>query len=217
MQGSSYAKNRLLFNKARKHLVGGVNSTVRAFNYVGGQPLLIQRSKGSKVYDYDDNSYIDYVLSFGALILGHGYPAVVRRVKESVGYGFSFGATNSGEVELARLIKEAIPFIDKLRFTNSGTESVMGALRLARGYTGRKKIIKFVNSYHGHADYLLAESGSGLATLGIPQSAGGLTDFIKHTIVIDYGDKDLVDNVFRKYPWQIAAVIVEPVKSIFPK
>ena len=203
--------NSKLFSETQKHLVGGVNSPVRAFNYVGGDPLVVKNGRGSKIYDYDGNEYIDYVLSWGSLILGHAFPEVVNTVKETVSGGLSFGTTNIKEVELARLIKRAMPFVEKIRFVNSGTEAVMGAVRLARGYTGRDKIIKFEHSYHGHADYLLVSGGSGLATLGIPQSLGIPRDFIKHTIVIPYGDHIRLDRIFERYGKEIAAVLVEPV------
>lgn len=203
--------NSKLFIEAQKYLVGGVNSPVRAFNYVGGEPLLIKNGRGSKVYDYDGKEYIDYVLSWGSLILGHAFPEVVNKVKTAVDSGLSFGTTNTGEIELAKLMRRAIPFIERIRFVNSGTEAVMGAVRLARGYTGRNKIIKFEHSYHGHADYLLASAGSGLASLNIPQSLGVPSDFIKHTLVLPYGDTAQLDKIFKKYGKEIAAVLVEPV------
>ncbi|MFC1708621.1 glutamate-1-semialdehyde 2,1-aminomutase [Candidatus Omnitrophota bacterium] len=207
----AYTANKLLFKQAEKYLVGGVNSPVRSFSYVGGNPLLIKKGKGSKISDYDGNTYIDYVLSYGALILGHAYPKVVESLKKAAENGFSFGATNLGEIKLAELIREAIPSIEKIRFVNSGTEAVMGAVRLARGYTGRDKVVKFRNAYHGHADYFLTKGGSGLASLGIPLSRGVPKDFIKHTIIADYGDQNLVERIFKKYGSQIAAVVVEPV------
>jgi glutamate-1-semialdehyde 2,1-aminomutase len=203
-------KNLNLFKQAKKYLVAGVDSPVRSFSYVGGEPLVIKSAKGSRIFDYNGYSFIDYSLSFGAIILGHSHPAVVTAVKKKVGAGFSFGATNKTEIELAREIVNTIPFIKKIRFVNSGTEAVMGALRLARGYTKRDKILKFQHSYHGHADYLLVNSGSGLATLGIPASSGVPKDFIKHTIVAPYGDINYVKNIFKKYGKEIAAVIVEP-------
>ncbi len=203
--------NSKLFKEAKKYLVGGVNSPVRAFNYVGGDPLLIKRGQGSKVYDYDGKEYIDYVLSWGSLILGHAFPGVIDMVKDTADSGLSFGTTNIKEIELAKLMRRAIPFIDKIRFVNSGTEAVMGAVRLARGYTGRGKIIKFQHSYHGHADYLLAAAGSGLASLNIAQSLGVPGDFIKHTLVLPYGDTARLDKIFNKYRKEIAAVLVEPV------
>ncbi len=203
--------NLNLFAQARKYLVAGVDSPVRSFSYLGGEPLVIKRARGPRIFDYDGNSFIDYSLSFGALILGHSYPAVVAEVKRALSSGFSFGATNKTEIALAQEIVKSIPFIKKIRFTNSGTEAVMGALRLARGYTKRDKILKFQHSYHGHADYLLVNSGSGLATLGIGLSAGVPKDFIKHTLVAPYGDINYLKNIFKKFGKEIAAVIVEPL------
>lgn len=203
-------KGRDLFKQAKKYLVAGVDSPARGFSYVGGDPPVIKSAKGSRIFDYNGNSFIDYSLSFGAIILGHSHPAVVAGVKKKISAGFSFGATNKTEIELAREIVHSIPFIKKIRFVNSGTEAVMGALRLARGYTKRDKILKFQHAYHGHADYLLVNAGSGLATMGIPSSAGVPGDFIKHTIVAAYGDTNYVKNIFKKYGKEIAAVIVEP-------
>ena len=203
--------NSKIFTEARKYLVGGVNSPVRAFNYVGGDPLIIKKGRGSRVYDHDGNEYIDYVLSWGSLILGHAFPDLVRAVRSAAGDGLSFGATNIKEVELAKLIHGAIPFVEKIRFVNSGTEAVMGAVRLARGHTGREKIVKFENSYHGHADYLLVSGGSGLATLKIPQSLGVPRSFIKDTIVLPYCDLQKLEETFKRYGNEIAAVLVEPV------
>ena len=172
----------MTIKEAKKHLVGGVNSPIRSFKYVGRDPILIKKGKLARVYDYDANSYIDYVLSYGALILGHAYPSIVKEVKSALGNGFSFGATNLKEVELARLIKKAIPFIEKLRFVNSGSEAVLGATQLARGHTGRDRILKLKNEYHGHADYLLDEVS-----------------------------KESVEEIFKKHGRDIAGVIVEPV------
>jgi len=203
--------NSKLFGEAQKYFVGGVNSPVRAFSYVGGDPLIIKKGYGSKVYDHDGNKYIDYVLSWGSLILGHAFPEVVDAVKAAACDGLSFGTTNIKEVELAKLIRKAIPFVEKIRFVNSGTEAVMGAVRLARGYTGRDKIVKFENAYHGHADYLLTKSGSGLATLGIPSSAGVPKDFAKHTIITPANNTNAIEAVFKRYGRKIAAVLVEPV------
>lgn len=204
-------KNKKLFNQAKKYLVGGVNSPVRAFNYVTGNPIFIKQGKGSKVYDYDNKKYIDYVLSWGSLILGHSNKEIVTSVKNILDQGFSFGMTNAKEIELAKLINSAIPVAQKIRFVNSGTEAVMAAIRLARGYTGRDKIVKFTNSYHGHADSLLAGAGSGLATLNIPLSKGVPYDFIKNTIVIPANNLDILEKVFKKTGSSIAAVLIEPV------
>jgi glutamate-1-semialdehyde 2,1-aminomutase len=204
-------KERKLFNLAKRCLVGGVDSPVRSFKYVGGRPVLIKSGRGVKVFDYNNKEYLDYVLSWGAAILGHAHPAVIKAVKEKLESGLSFGTTNQVEIELAQEIARAIPFVKKIRFVNSGTEAVMGAVRLARAYTGRDKILKFTHSYHGHADYLLAKAGSGLATLRIPASAGVPKDFIKHTLVAVFGDKGALEAVFKKYKNEIAAVLVEPV------
>jgi len=204
-------KNRSLFNQAKECLVGGVNSPVRSFSYIGREPVLIKQGKGARVFDYDRNSYIDYVLSFGALFLGHAHPRVVKSIRRRVRKGFGFGATSLEEIELARLIGKAIPILEKIRFVNSGTESLMSAIRLARGYTGREKIVKFKNAYHGHADYLLTKGGSGLATLNIASSKGVPSDFTKHTIVLDYADKALIEEAFGKHAQDIAAVVIEPI------
>jgi len=203
--------NQRLFKEARKHLVGGVNSPVRSFNHVGTPPVLAKRGKGSYLWDYDDNKYIDYILSFGALILGHSYPKAIGDLKETVNSGLSFGLTNEKEIELAKILKKAIPFVDKIRFVNSGTEAVMSAIRLARGFTGKDKILKFENSYHGHVDYLLAKAGSGLLTLGVAKSLGVPKDFIKNTIVAPFGKIDVIEEIFKRQGKNIAAVIVEPI------
>lgn len=204
-------KNKKLFKEAKRYLVGGVDSPVRSFNYVGIDPILIKKGKGSKIYDYDGKRYIDYVLSWGCAILGHAYPKVVADIKRVASRGLGFGATNKAEIELARTISEAIPFVEKIRFVNSGTEAVMGAIRLARGVTGRDKILKFEGSYHGHADYLLAKAGSGLATLNIPSSKGVPKDFVKHTLIARLDDKESIEAVFRRHGKDISAIIVEPV------
>lgn len=204
-------KNQALFKRAEKVLVGGVDSPVRSFSYVGSDPLVIRRGRGSKVYDYDGNSYIDYVLSWGSAILGHANPAVIQDLKKTATLGLSFGTTNDKEIELAEAISSASPFIENIRFVSSGTEAVMGAIRLSRGYTKRDKILKFENFYHGHADYLLAKGGSGLATLGIPASKGVPEDFTKHTLIATYGDKSALAEIFKREGKNIAAVIVEPV------
>ena len=203
--------NKRLFNEAKRHLVGGVDSPVRSFKYVGGDPVLIDRGSGSRIYDHDGNEYIDYVLSFGAVILGHNHRAVTSAVKRRANRGLAFGATHTAEIRLASAIKGAIPFIDKVRFVNSGTEAVMGAVRLARGYTGRDMIVKFEHSYHGHADYLLASGGSGLATLGIPSSSGVPEDFTKHTIIAPANNIEVLERIFKRSGRRIAAVLVEPV------
>ena len=207
--------NKELFRKAKNYLVGGVDSPVRSFNYIGGDPILIQRGEGSLIYDYAGKKYIDYVLSWGALILGHSHPEVIKDVTRTLKNGFGFGTTHKTEIELARVLQEAIPQLGKIRFVNSGTEAVMSAVRLARGYTDRPKIIKFANFYHGHADYLLAKSGSGLATFNIPLSKGVPKEFIKHTLVAPYADYAAIEKLFKKYGSQIAVVLVEPVGANF--
>ncbi|MDP8213077.1 MAG: glutamate-1-semialdehyde 2,1-aminomutase [Candidatus Zapsychrus exili] len=204
-------KNSSLLKRAKSVLVGGVNSPVRSFNYVSGDPIVIKKGQGSKVWDHDGNSYIDYVLSFGALILGHANKQVSKAVSSTIEDGAHFGATTLPEIELAELIKEVIPSMEKIRFVNSGTEAVMGAIRLARGITGRKKIIKFTNSYHGHADYLLVKGGSGLASLNLATSKGVPKEFIDQTVVVDINDREALRRAFDDHGRDIAAVIVEPV------
>jgi len=204
-----------LFDEALRYLVGGVNSPVRSFSYAGIRPLLAQKGQGSRIFDYRGNSYIDYVLSYGALILGHAHPVVSEGVKAAINDGFGFGLTHENEIKLAAAINKVIPFVEKIRFVNSGTEAVMGALRLARGFRQRKKIVKFTNSYHGHADYLLVKSGSGLASTGLAQGSGIPDDFIKHTITVDYADIRSLEEIFADYGNDIAAVIVEPVGGNF--
>jgi glutamate-1-semialdehyde 2,1-aminomutase len=210
-KGNLIMQNAQLYKEAQKYLVAGVNSPVRTFNYVGCEPILAKKGEGSRIYDYDGNNYIDYVLGYGVSMLGHAHREVIAKTKTALNSGFSFGLTNKSEIELAKVISEAIPFIEKIRFVNSGTEAVMGAVRLARGSFKRNKIIKFKNSYHGHADYLLAQAGSGLARLKKSTSSGVPDDFIKHTIVLDYNDKEALTRVFDIYGYDIAAVIVEPV------
>lgn len=193
--------NKSLFQQASRLLVGGVNSPIRSFKYVGGDPLLVKKAKGAYLYDYDGNKYLDYVLAYGALILGHSYPDVIKNLKQTLNSGLSFGATTEKEIELAALIQEAIPFIEKIRFVNSGTEATMSAVRLARGYTGRKKIVKFKGAYHGHGDCFLVK----------PLGKGVPEEFIKNTLTIAYGDKKTLEKIFLKYGEGIAAVILEPV------
>ena len=204
-------QGKRLWQEAKKYLVGGVDSPVRSFRYVGGEPLLIKKGKGSSVWDYAGKRYIDYVLSWGALILGHAHPLIVSAVRKAAKDGMGFGTTHRSEIELARAIHRAIPFIEKIRFVNSGTEAVLGALRLARAVTGRDKILKFEGGYHGCADYLLAKAGSGLATLSIPVSAGVPKDFIKQTLVAFERNINVIEKIFEKEGQDIAAVIIEPV------
>lgn len=200
-----------LFQEACEHLVGGVNSPVRAFKNVGGTPLFITRAKGSRIWDADGNEYIDYVGSWGPAILGHAPYDVLKAINESLKNGTSFGAPHAGEIELAKLVKEAFPSMDLVRFVNSGTEAAMGAIRAARGFTCRKFIVKFDGCYHGHADYLLVKAGSGAATLGQPDSAGVPSEFASLTLIANFNDLGSVEKLFKAYAGEIAAVIVEPV------
>jgi glutamate-1-semialdehyde 2,1-aminomutase len=200
-----------LFSEAQRVIPGGVNSPARAFSAVGGQPLFIERGDGAYIYDVDGNRYIDYVLSWGPLILGHAHHRVAERLKKEVDLGTSYGAPTELETELAELIIEAMPAVEMVRFVNSGTEATMSALRLARAYTGRDKIVKFVGCYHGHADFLLVQAGSGVATLGLPDSPGVPAGTAQDTITAPYNDLGAVQEAFQTYPDRIAAIIVEPV------
>ncbi|MBT3188823.1 MAG: glutamate-1-semialdehyde 2,1-aminomutase [Anaerolineae bacterium] len=200
-----------LFSKAKTLLPGGVDSPVRAFNAVGGQPLFIERGEGAHIYDVDGNQYIDYVLSWGPLILGHAHPLVVESIQKAASLGTSYGAPSPLELDLAELVMELMPNIEMLRFVNSGTEATMTALRLARAYTKRDKIIKFEGCYHGHADMLLVQAGSGVATLGLPDSPGVPASTTKDTLVARFNDLDSVEALFMQFPGEISAIIVEPV------
>jgi glutamate-1-semialdehyde 2,1-aminomutase len=204
-------KSISLFQEAQKLLPGGVDSPVRAFRAVGGQPLFIECGKGPYLFDVDGNRYIDYVLSWGPLITGHAHPNVVEAIQQAAAKGTSYGAPSPLEVDLAKRVMEFMPNIEMIRFVNSGTEATMSALRLARAYTKRDKIIKFDGCYHGHADLLLVQAGSGVATLGLPDSPGVPANTVKDTLVADFNNLDSVETLFRKYPEQIAAIIVEPV------
>ncbi len=206
-----FEKSKKLFEEAQKYLVGGVNSPVRAFKALGGTPIFIERGKGSRVWDVDGNEYIDYVLSWGPLILGHANDQIINAIKQVSNYGTSFGAPTELEVEMAKAVVEAVPSIEMIRFVNSGTEATMSAIRLARGYTGRKKIVKFDGCYHGHGDSLLVSAGSGVATLGIPGTPGIPEELASLTIVLPYNDIEAVEEAFRKHGDDIACVIIEPV------
>ena len=200
-----------LFARSKKHIPGGVNSPARAWGAVGGDPIFISRGAGSRVWDADGNEYVDYVCSWGPLILGHAHPDVVAAIVEAAGRGSSFGAPTEGEAELARMVAEAYPSIDMVRLVSSGTEATMSALRLARAYTGRDKIVKFDGGYHGHADSLLVAAGSGAAAHGVPNSAGVTAASARDTLVAGYNDLDAVETLFRDNPGDIACVIVEPI------
>jgi glutamate-1-semialdehyde 2,1-aminomutase len=200
-----------LFKAAVEILPGGVDSPVRAFGAVGGTPRFIEYGEGAHIVDVDGNRYIDYVLSWGPLVLGHAHPKVVKAIQEAAGRGTSYGAPSELELVLARLIREFMPSIEMIRFVNSGTEATMTALRLARAYTGKDKIIKFEGCYHGHADLLLVKAGSGVATLGLPDSPGVPPAAAQDTLVARYNDLLSVGRLFEAHPGRIAAVIVEPV------
>lgn len=202
-----------LFNEAKKFIPGGVNSPVRSFKAVGGYPVFVSKAVGSKFYAECGREFIDYCLSWGALILGHAYPKVVDSLENAIKKGTSFGVPTILETELAKLIVEAVPSIEQVRLTNSGTEAVMSAIRLARAYTGKNKIIKFEGAYHGHADYLLVKGGSGQATLGIPNTKGVPRDFTKHTIVLPFNDIKELEAAVKKHRKDLAAIIVEPAEA----
>jgi glutamate-1-semialdehyde 2,1-aminomutase len=205
------SKSIALFQEAQKLLPGGVDSPVRAFRAVGGQPLFIDCGEGPYLFDVDGNRYIDYVLSWGPLITGHAHPNVIQAIQNAAIKGTSYGAPSPLEIDLAKRVMEFMPNIEMIRFVNSGTEATMSALRLARAYTKRDKIIKFDGCYHGHADLLLVQAGSGVATLGLPDSPGVPADTVKDTLVADFNALESVEALFKKYPEQIAAIIVEPV------
>ena len=200
-----------LFEEAQNLFPGGVNSPVRAFRAVGGQPLFIERGEGPYLYDVDGNRFIDYVLSWGPLITGHAHPKVVNAINQAAFKGTSYGAPSPLELELVKSIMSFMPNIEMMRFVNSGTEATMSALRLARAYTRREKIIKFDGCYHGHADMLLVHAGSGVATLGLPDSPGVPSAVASDTLVANFNDLESVGALFKKYPDQIAGIIVEPV------
>jgi glutamate-1-semialdehyde 2,1-aminomutase len=204
-------KSRELQVRAEGLLPGGVNSPVRAFRAVGGEPPFVARAAGAYLYDVDGNRYVDLFGSWGPMILGHAFPAVVEAIREAAGRGASFGASHAGEGELAELVRRCFPAIEKMRFVSSGTEACMSAIRLARGFTGRDFVIKFEGCYHGHADCLLVKAGSGVATLGIPGSAGVPAETAMHTLALPFNDLEVVATAFAARPDAIACVIVEPV------
>ncbi|MDE0535434.1 glutamate-1-semialdehyde 2,1-aminomutase [Tenacibaculum sp. L6] len=205
-----FKKSQELYNKGLVNLVGAVNSPVRAFASVGGNPLFIKKAKGSKIIDVDDNSYIDLVLSYGPMILGHRNKKVEKAVKKALKNGYSFGASTKGEIKLAKIVCDAFPGMDKVRFVNSGTEAVLSGIRLARAYTGKDKIIKFAGCYHGHQDALLVAAGSGLATLSLPGSKGVPEGAVKNTLIANYNDLESVKAHFEAHD-DIAGVILEPI------
>ena len=209
-------QNEVLFERAQKTIPGGVNSPVRAFRQVGGVPRFVSRAKGPYFWDAEDKRYIDLIMSWGPMIVGHAHPEVVEAVQRAAETSFSYGAPTAGEIELAERICELMPSIEQVRMVSSGTEATMSALRLARGYTGRDLIIKFEGCYHGHADSLLVKAGSGLLTFAdstqnAPSSGGVPQDLVKHTLVLPYNDVSAIEEVFKKQGDQIAAVIIEPI------
>lgn len=204
-------KNEQLFLQAKKHIPGGVNSPVRAFAGVGGTPIFMHKAAGSKIYDTEDKEYIDYVGSWGPMILGHAHPKVIDAVKAAAEDGLSFGTPTTFETSIADTICDLVPSVDLVRMTNSGTEATMSAIRLARGYTGRDKIVKFEGCYHGHSDSLLVKAGSGMLDIGEPTSKGVPADFAKHTITLPYNDPQAIKDCFEKWGDEIACVIVEPI------
>ena len=207
----NHQQSSALFAKARQVIPGGVNSPVRAFKSVGCDPIFIARAAGSKIFDADGNTYIDYVGSWGPMILGHCHPKVVEAIQKTAATGASFGAPTAGETQLAEMVCEAYPNIEMVRMVSSGTEATMSAIRLARGYTGRDKILKFDGCYHGHADSLLVKAGSGLATFGVPTSPGVPADFAKHTLTATYNDLEDTKAMVAANKGEIACIILEPV------
>ncbi|HER33902.1 MAG TPA: aminotransferase class III-fold pyridoxal phosphate-dependent enzyme, partial [Halothiobacillaceae bacterium] len=203
--------NHELFEKAQAHIPGGVNSPVRAFGSVGGDPVFVKHAEGARFFDENDTPYIDYVGSWGPMILGHAHPEVIEAVREAAGDGLSFGAPTVGETRMADLLCELVPSMDMVRLTSSGTEATMSAIRLARGFTGRDRIVKFQGNYHGHSDSLLVEAGSGALTHGVPSSPGVPKAFADLTTTVEYNNLDQVKQVFEEVGDEVAAIIVEPV------
>src|SRR5437899_2380766 len=211
MGSRTHTKSEELFARAEEKIPGGVNSPVRAFRSVGGQPVFIARGEGSHLFDVDGNEYIDYVGSWGPLLLGHRHPEILAALERALTVGTSFGAPTEQEIELAEAICDAVPSVEMVRLVNSGTEATMSAIRVARGFTGRDLIVKFEGCYHGHVDSLLVKAGSGVATLGLPDSPGVPKGFSDTTLALPFNSTDALEHAFRQYGGQIAGVIVEPV------
>ncbi|MDH5764269.1 MAG: aminotransferase class III-fold pyridoxal phosphate-dependent enzyme, partial [Nitrospinota bacterium] len=205
------SQSESLFEKAQKYIPGGVNSPVRAFKAVGGNPLFIARAKGARITDVDGNEFIDYVSSWGPMIFGHAHPRIVDAITRQAQLGTSYGAPTELETELAQKLVEAVPSIESVRLVSSGTEATLSALRLARGFTGRDKIVKFEGCYHGHGDSLLVKAGSGVLSLGLPDCPGIVSDLAKNTLTVAYNDAKAVEELFAKMGKEIACLIVEPV------
>jgi glutamate-1-semialdehyde 2,1-aminomutase len=206
-------RSKKLFDKAVRVIPGGVSSPVRAFKAVGGDPIFVTRGEGPFIIDADNNRYIDYVCSWGPLILGHAHPAILEAITKTAKDGTSFGWATGREMELAERVVQHVPSVEQVRFVNSGTEATMSALRLARAFTGRDKVLKFEGCYHGHSDGLLAKAGSGVATLGLPDSAGVPASFTAETLIAPFNDRAAVEEIFARHEGQIAALIVEPVPA----
>ena len=206
-----YHRSSVLFNEAKKYIPGGVNSPVRAFKSVGGSPVFASKANGAYVYDEDGNKYIDYISSWGPMILGHAHPKVVRAISKTAKNGTSFGMPTTLETDLAKLSLSMVPGMQKIRFVNSGTEACMSAIRLARGYTNKDKIIKFSGCYHGHSDSFLIEAGSGVVTFGTPNSPGVTKGTAKDTLISPYNDLNYVKTLFENNKNEVAAIIIEPV------
>ncbi len=204
-------KSHEIFQRACELMPGGVNSPARAFGAVGGEPIVFRRGEGAYLYDVDDNRYVDYIGSWGPMILGHAHPRVLAAIHAAVDLGTSFGAPTAAENQLAQLIIDAVPSIEKVRLVNSGTEATMSAIRLARGATGREVIIKFAGNYHGHVDSLLVAAGSSAATLAVPNSPGVTVGTSRDTLVLRFNDVQQLDDAFREHGERIAGVILEPV------
>jgi glutamate-1-semialdehyde 2,1-aminomutase len=205
------SRSEQLFAAAQQHIPGGVNSPVRAFKGVGGTPVFVKRAEGAYIYDEDDKQYIDYIGSWGPMLFGHNFPPVIEAVREALNYGISFGAPTAIETEMAELICQTVPAMELVRMVSSGTEATMSAIRLARGYTGRDKIVKFEGCYHGHSDSLLVKAGSGALTLGEPNSPGVPAALAEHTITLNFNDIDSVKEAFAEVGEQVACIIVEPI------